>query len=251
MMVLCTCIMINAQAQMRDGKPGAHKTNLNLHGKGGASLIKSNAPVSAASLSNADIAKGLKEALNVGIKNAGDLASKLDGFYKNPEIKIPYPSQARDMMSTLSGLGMQKEVDAFVKQLNRAAEDAAVKAAPIFIGAISNMNINDGLSILKGNNDAATQYLKQSTSAELTNQFKPVIATSLQKVEITKYWKPLFKKYNQIPMVKKVNPNLDDYVTQKAMDGLFTLVAKEELKIRQDPMARINELLKKIFGATK
>ncbi len=208
-----------------------------------------NNAISASSLSNADITKGLKEALNVGTKNAGDLASKVDGYYKNPQIKIPYPSQTRDMMKTLKSMGMEDQVKAFEKQLNRAAEDAATKAAPIFLNAITSMNINDGLSILKGNNDAATQYLKQNTTFELTNQFKPVIATSLQKVEITKYWKPLFKKYNQIPFVKKVNPNLEEYVTQKAIEGLFTLVAQEELKIRQDPAARVSDILKKVFGA--
>ena len=205
--------------------------------------------VSASSLSNVDIVTGLKEALNVGSTNAGDIASKIDGFYQNPLIKISYPPQTRDMMNTLNNMGMKPQVDAFVRQLNRAAEDAATKAAPVFLDAISNMNINDGLSILKGNNDAATQFLKQNTSSELNNQFKPVIAASLQKVEITKYWKPLFKKYNQLPFVKKVNPNLEEYVTQKATEGLFVLVAQEELKIRQDPEARISDILKKVFGA--
>lgn len=208
-----------------------------------------NSAINANSLSNTDIVTGLKEALNVGSKNASDIASKADGYYKNPQIKIPYPPQTRDMMNTLNNLGMKPQVDAFVRQLNRAAEDAATKAGPVFLSAISNMNINDGLNILKGNNDAATQFLKQNTSSELNNQFKPVIAASLQKVEITKYWKPLFKKYNQLPFVKKVNPNLEEYVTQKATEGLFVLVAREELKIRQDPGARVSDILKKVFGA--
>lgn len=208
-----------------------------------------NSAINANSLSNTDIVTGLKEALNVGSKNASDIASKADGYYKNPQIKIPYPPQTRDMMNTLNNLGMKPQVDAFVRQLNRAAEDAATKAGPVFLSAISNMNINDGLNILKGNNDAATQFLKQNTSSELNNQFKPVIAASLQKVEITKYWKPLFKKYNQLPFVKKVNPNLEEYVTQKATEGLFVLVAQEELKIRQDPGARVSDILKKVFGA--
>ncbi len=214
-------------------------------------INNANNAINANNLSNADIIKGLKEALNVGSKNAGDLASKMDGYYKNPQIKIPYPSQTRDMMTTLSNMGMKPQVDAFVKQLNRAAEDAATKAAPIFVNAVTHMNINDGLTILKGANDAATQFLKQNTSSELTNQFKPVIAASLQKVEITKYWKPLFKKYNELQFVKKVNPNLEEYVTQKAIDGLFILVAQEELKIRQDPAARVTDILKKVFGAKK
>ena len=231
--MLVSCQLVNAQKKIHDVYNSVHNA------------------VNANKLSEADIISGLKEALNVGSNNASALASKVDGFYKNPLMKIPYPSQTRDMMNTLNNLGMQEQVTAFEKQLNRAAEDAAVKAAPIFINAVSNITINDGLSILKGNNDAATQYLKQNTTSELTNQFTPVVAESLQKVEITKYWKPLFNKYNQLPFVKKVNPNLEQYVTQKAIDGLFVLVAQEELKIRQDPSARISDILKKVFDATK
>ncbi len=202
-------------------------------------------------LSKEDITKGLKEALNVGSKNASENASKLDGFYKNPLIKIPFPSEAKDMRATLLRVGMKKQVEDFEKQLNRAAEDAAKKAAPIFLASITKMTINDGLTILKGKDDEATQYLRKTTSAELMKQFKPVISTSLKKVQITKYWNPLFTTYNKVPFVKKVNPNLDEYVTQRAMDGLFKLVAQEETKIRKDPAARINDILKKVFGGGK
>ena len=207
--------------------------------------------VTANSLSNADITTGLKEALTIGSNTAGKTASKLDGFYKNPSIKIPYPAETKSMMATLKSMGMQKQVAAFEKQLNRAAEDAAKKAAPIFVDAVKGLTINDGLTILKGKDDEATQYLKRKTTTQLTNEFKPIIAASLKKVEITKYWNPLIKQYNKIPMVKKVNPNLEDYVTQKATDGLFVLVAQEELKIRQDPAARVTDILKKVFGAKK
>ncbi len=200
-------------------------------------------------LSNDDITKGLKEALSVGSTNAGSKASKTDGFYKNPAIKIPFPSQARDMKTTLNNLGMKSQVDAFEKQLNRAAEDAAKKAAPIFIDAVKKMTINDGLSILKGKNDEATQYLKKNTNTSLKNAFTPIISSSLKKVQITKYWNPLFKKYNQVPFVKKVNPDLNAYVTEKAIEGLFKLVAEEELKIRKDPAARVSDILKKVFGS--
>lgn len=212
-------------------------------------LNQANQIINANSLSNKDIVSGLKEALSVGTNKATEQTSKLDGFYKNPLIKIPYPAETKSMMTTLNSLGMQKQVKEFEKQLNRAAEDAAKKAAPIFLGAIKNLTINDGLTILKGKDDEATQYLKRNTTTQLGAEFKPVISSSLKKVQITKYWKPLFTKYNKLPMVKKVNPNLDDYVTQKAMDGLFKLVAAEELKIRQDPAARISEILKKVFGA--
>ncbi len=199
-------------------------------------------------LSNADITKGLKEALNVGSKNASTSASKTDGFYKNKLIKIPFPNDAKDMRSTLIGLGMKKQVDEFEKQLNRAAEDAAKKAAPIFLAAITSMTINDGLTILRGKDDEATQYLRKTTTAQLSKEFKPVIAASLKKVQITKYWNPLFSTYNKVPFVKRVNPNLDDFVTQRAIEGLFKLVAIEEGKIRKDPAARVSEILKKVFG---
>jgi hypothetical protein len=202
-------------------------------------------------LSNADITKGLKEALNVGTKNATGKASKLDGYYKNSLIKIAFPNDAKDMRSTLMKMGMKKQVEDFEKQLNRAAEDAATKAAPIFLAAITKMTINDGLTILRGKDDEATQYLKRSTSIELSKQFRPIIAASLKKVQITKYWNPLFTTYNKVPFVKKVNPSLDDYVTQRAIEGLFKLVAQEETKIRKDPAARISDILKKVFGGGK
>lgn len=199
-------------------------------------------------LSNKEITDGLRQALEIGSKNAGTKASKTDGYYKNNLIKIPFPSDARDMRKTLMNLGMKKQVEAFERQLNRAAEDAAKKAAPIFVAAISKMTINDGLTILRGKNDEATQFLKRNSREQLVQAFRPVIGASLKKVEITKYWKPLFTRYNQLPMVKKVNPSLDDYVTQRAIEGLFKLVAEEELKIRKDPVARVTELLKKVFG---
>jgi Protein of unknown function (DUF4197) len=199
-------------------------------------------------LSNDQIIKGLKEALNVGTNNSTAAASKLDGFYKNPLIKIPFPAEAKNMEKQLRSIGMGKEVDKFTKTLNRAAEDAAKKAAPIFLDAVKKMTITDGLSILNGGNEAATNYLKGASGVALKAAFKPVIQASLQKVEITKYWTPLTKSYNKLPFAKKVNPDLNEYVTQRAMDGLFKLVAKEELKIRTDPAARINDILKKVFG---
>jgi len=201
-----------------------------------------------AGLTTTEITQGLKEALTVGSRNATASASKVDGFYKNPKIKIPWPSEAKDMKNTLNSMGMKKQVTAFEKQVNRAAEDAAKKAAPIFIKSITSMSINDGLSILQGKNDEATQYLKRTTSDQLMAEFKPIVSESLKKVDITRYWKPLFTNYNKLPMVKKVNPNLDDYVSRKAMEGLFKLVAEEEFKIRQDPAARVNDILRKVFG---
>ncbi|MBL0341004.1 MAG: DUF4197 domain-containing protein [Bacteroidetes bacterium] len=199
-------------------------------------------------LSNDKIVAGLKEALSVGTKKSTNKASVMDGFYKNPLIKIPFPEEAKQMESTLKSIGMKKEVDKFVKTMNRAAEDAAKKATPIFINAITKMSITDGIKILKGGDNAATQFLKNSTSSALRNEFKPVIKNSLKKVEITKYWNPLVKSYNQVPFVKKMNPDLDDYVTGKSIDGLFKLIANEELKIRKDPKSRVTDLLEEVFG---
>lgn len=202
---------------------------------------------SGSGLSNTEITKGLKEALNVGTNNATGAASKLDGFYKNPLIKIPFPKEAKDMEKQLRNVGMGKEVDKFTQSLNRAAEDAAKSAAPIFLQSIQKITINDGLSILRGNNDAATQFLKNTSNAALMAAFKPIIQNSLNKVQVAKYWQPLTKTYNKIPFVKKMNPDLNQYVSDKAVEGLFKLIAQEELKIRKNPTARVNDILKKVF----
>ncbi|HNR48140.1 MAG TPA: DUF4197 domain-containing protein [Bacteroidia bacterium] len=199
-------------------------------------------------LPNSEIINGLKEALKVGMNNATASASKVDGFYKNPLIKIPFPKEVGEAEKTMRSLGMDKEVDKFVKTLNRAAEDAAKSAAPIFLNSILKMNIDDGLGILRGGNDAATQYLKNTSNAALIAAFQPIVKNSLDKVNITKYWKPLMTNYNKLPFVNKINPDLNSYVTSKAIDGLFKLIASEELKIRKDPAQRINDLLQSVFG---
>jgi hypothetical protein len=199
-------------------------------------------------LSNDKIVSGLKEALNRGSNTSSEKASKIDGFYKNPAIKIPFPKEAKDMENTLKTLGMQKQVDSFVKSLNRAAEDAAKKAAPVFLKAITTMTITDGMNILKGGNTAATDFLQSKTTPDLKKEFSPIVKTSLAKVQVTKYWTPLAKSYNKVPMVKKVNPNLEEYVTAKAIEGLFKLVAEEEAKIRKDPVATGSALLQEVFG---
>jgi uncharacterized protein (UPF0333 family) len=201
-----------------------------------------------AALTNDEIIKGLKEALTIGSKNASGLVSKVDGYYKNPQLYIPFPPEAKKVQETLVKYGQNKLVNDFVMTLNRAAEDAAKEAAPIFIAAVKNMTIKDGLNILNGNNDAATMYLKNNTQAELLKKFKPVIENSLNKVNATKYWTDVIGTYNKIPTVQKMNPDLATYATQKAIDGLFIVVAQEELKIRKDPAARVTDILKKVFG---
>ena len=148
----------------------------------------------------------------------------------------------------LRSFGQEKLVNDFLLSLNRAAEDAAKEAAPIFVNAVKGMSIADGLSILKGNDDAATQYLKQNTQVLLLEKFKPIVENSLHKVSATKYWEQLVVAYNRIPMVEKMNPNLSEYATQKAIDGIFIVVAEEELQIRKNPAARVSAILKKVFN---
>lgn len=202
-------------------------------------------------LTTAEVAEGLKEALIKGISTGSDQASQLDGFFKNPQIKIPFPPDVKRVEDRLRQMGLGGEVDKFVMTLNRGAEDAAKEAKPIFISAIRQMTIQDAWSILKGEENAATEYLKRTTSAQLYEKFQPVIANSLNKVNATKYYGDLVGTYNKIPMVEKVNPDLNDYATNKAMDGLFLLIAGEEKKIREDPLARTSDLLKKVFGYNK
>lgn len=200
-------------------------------------------------LTNDEVIRGLKEALSVGTNNAAAIASKIDGFYKNPKIKIPFPPDAQKVKTVAENLGMKKQVDKFVETLNRAAEEAAKEAAPIFINAIKQMTIEDAFKILRGSDDAATQYLKRKTSAPLTAKFRPVVKRAIQKVEVTKYWNPIITRYNQVPFVNKANPDLDAYVTERALHGLFTLIGDEEKKIRKNPTARVTELLRRVFGS--
>ncbi len=218
-------------------------------GKAQLNLNKLKKSLGGESLSTEQVAEGLKEALTNGVSNGADLVSQLDGYYKNPEIKIPFPPEVRQVESSLRQLGLGSEVDKFVESLNRAAEDAALEAKPIFISAIKQMTIQDAWGILKGEQDAATKYLSKTTSPLLKEKFNPVIRQSLDKVNATKYYSDLIKTYNKIPLVQKVNPNLDEYATEKAIQGLFLMIAKEEKNIRANPGARTTDLLKKVFGS--
>lgn len=210
---------------------------------------KVNKATGGSGLTNQEVISGLKEALNVGSNNATGSASQLDGYYRNEIIKIPFPQEMKDVESKVRAVGMNKQVDEFVMAMNRAAETAAKEAAPIFLDAIKNITINDGMSILKGNDDAATQYLKSGTNEQLYAKFKPIVKNAMAKVNVAQYWNPVASGYNKIPFTKDVNPDLEDYITLRALDGLFILVAQEELKIRKDPAARVNDILKKVFGS--
>lgn len=200
-------------------------------------------------LTEKDAADGIKEALVNGTGESVKVVSVLNGYWGNAEIKIPFPPDAQEMESKLRTIGMGKKVDEFNESMNRAAEKAATEAKPIFVTAIKEMTVRDAINIVKGENNAATVYLKKTTSPQLIGKFQPIIKTSLDNVNATKYWNDLITIYNKMPLVKKLNPNLSEYVTQKAIDGLFIMIAKEELKIRKDPMARTSDLLKRVFGS--
>jgi hypothetical protein len=201
------------------------------------------------SLSNDDIIAGLKEALSVGASKSAGKLSTVDGFFKDAVVKVLMPPEAQKVEKTLRQIGAGKLVDDAILSLNRAAEDASKSAAPIFLDAIKKMTLQDGLSILKGTDTAATSYLKKATTSGLTTAFKPTIDSSLAKTNATKYWALVFDKYNQLPTTfNKVNTDLSAYVTQKALQGVFYYVAEEEKKIRKDPAARVSDILKKVFG---
>ncbi len=202
-------------------------------------------------LSNDEVVAGLKEALTKGAEASVSKGSSLDGFWKNELIRIPFPPEAEKMKATLNKIGMTKQVEEFELTMNRAAEDAAKEAFVILRDAVTGMSVGDGFAILKGGDRAATNYLVEKTSASLREKFAPIVANSTKKVALTSYWTPLANGYNKAGMLtggKAVDPDLDAYVTQKAIDGLFALVAQEETKIRQDPMARTSDLLRKVFG---
>lgn len=206
----------------------------------------------AAPLSNGEVVSGLKEALRVGTERSVSLASAVNGFNGNALIRVPFPEDAIKVRNTLMDLGLKKPVEDFELTLNRAAEAAAKEAVPVFVEAITSMSIADGFAILRGGENAATNYLKEKTTAALLAKFRPVVAKATRQVALAQYWKPVADAYNTATLLtggKAVEPDLDAYVTRKAADGLFVLLANEEKKIRQDPLARTTDLLRRVFGA--
>ncbi|MEO8710896.1 MAG: DUF4197 domain-containing protein [Parafilimonas sp.] len=193
------------------------------------------------------IAEGLKQALTIGTQNSTNKLSAVDGFFADAAIKILMPPEGESVEKTLRQFGLGSLVDKTILSLNRAAEDAAKSATPIFVDAIKQMTISDALGILQGGDFAATNYFKEKTTASLTTAFSPIISKSLDKVDATKYWSDMFTTYNKFA-AKKVPTDINAYVTQKAIDGIFYEVGLEEQKIRKDPAARVTDLLKTVFG---
>jgi hypothetical protein len=223
----------------------SEKTTIGGLFKKASSAVKSGGT---SSLSTEEIVSGLKEALSVGAQNSSGKLSAANGFFKDAAVKILMPEEMKKVESRLRAIGMGKLVDDAVLSMNRAAEDASKTAAPIFVDAIKKMSVKDAVGILKGADTAATSYLRKTTADELTKSFTPIVEEALKKVNATKYWKDLATAYNKFSSTP-VNTDLNQYVTGKALNGLFFYVGEEEKKIRTNPAARVNDILKKVFGS--
>ena len=199
-------------------------------------------------LTESEIVDGLKEALEIGTSKAVTLVSEKNGYLKNPKIKIPLPENVQKVESILRNIGFGSKVDKFELSMNRAAERAAPKAKSIFWNAIKKMSFSDARQIPKGPDDAATQYFRKKTSTQLQDEFKPIVNQAMSEVGVTQAYKSLDRKIRALPFTKSLSFDLDQYVTDKALDGLFLMLAEEEKKIRQDPTARVTDLLKKVFA---
>ncbi|MEM9822222.1 MAG: DUF4197 domain-containing protein [Bacteroidota bacterium] len=230
--LLCLCLSFAFQMQAQGLKGLMNKAEKAL--KGG--------------LSSEDAGNGLKEALNIGVGEAVDFLSKENGYYKSP-YKILLPAEAKKVTKKLGVVpGFKNAEQTVIEKINRAAEDAATKAKPIFVSAIKQMTFKDAMNILMGNKDAATRYLEKSTYDQLYQEFKPVIIASLDKFNARNYWRGAVKAHNKLPLTKDINPELDDYVTKQALSGMFGLVEQKESDIRGDQSLRTTDLLKKVFA---
>ena len=230
LMALCFCLLSPANAQFGDLLKGVEKV------------------LKVGELSESKIIQGLKEALQIGTGNAVKTASQLNGYYKNPNIKIPLPSKVQKVEKALRAVGFGSKVDAFEVSMNRAAEHAVPEAKSIFLDAITQMTFSDANKILKGPDNAATLYFKDKTHNRLHEIFKPIVNKAMSEVGVTRTYQELDDKVRSIPFAGSLSFDLDNYVTNGALDGLFFMLAEEERKIRQDPAARVTDLLKEVFG---
>lgn len=199
-------------------------------------------------IGNAEIASGLRQALDMGIDKQVTKLTQTDGFFRNELVKILLPEELQKVDKTLRDIGLGKLADEGLKVLNRAAEDAVGEATPIFVDAVKGITFNDAKGILLGSDNAATQYLTSATQKQLYAKFNPVIKSSFEKVGADKIWQNLITKYNSIPLTNNVNPDLTDYVTNEALDGVYTMIAIEEKEIRNKVSSRTTDLLRRVFG---
>ena len=211
-------------------------------------VIKGVGSPASGGISNDTAVSGLKEALSIGTENAVKNVSQTDGYFGNKMIKVLMPEKIQKVADVLSKVGYQKEVDEFILSMNRAAEKAAPKAASFFVGAIKEMSIDDARGILNGGDTAATEFFRKKTHDQIYEAFKPIISTSMDEVGATRSYKNMMSRYESIPFMDKQSLDLDHYVTNKSLDGLFYMVGQEEKKIRTDPAARVTDLLKTVFG---
>ena len=235
----------------------AATTSTNSNNSGGFNLggvissvgsVLGSATSGGGSMTESKASEGLKAALKAGTDLASNNLGAVDGFLANAAVKILFPPEAKKVESTLRSIGMNKVCDDVIVSVNRAAESAVVEAKPIFAAAITSMSIQDAIGILTGGQNSATEYLKNSSGQALMQKFQPIIKSNLDKANATKYWGDVMGAYNNVPFVQKVNPDLTQFVTQKAIDGIFMMVAQEELKIRQNPTARIGSIIQDVFG---
>ena len=216
--------------------------------------VNNNTTPSTNPLSNDEVIKGLKEALTIGVEKGANKASAVDGFLKNDAIRLPFPPDAKKVRDKAMQWGLDNKVEKFEATLNSAAEEACKTAAPIFINAVKNMSLEDGFAILKGEENAATKFLQEQTGDQLYATFLPEVKKAIETVKLTAYWEPLTKKYNQSTKFTGDDPvdtDLNKYVTEKAIEGIFHLIAQEEKAIRKDPISRTSDLLKKVFSSVE
>jgi succinylarginine dihydrolase len=245
-LTVCTIIFVNSvEAQSWKKIKLPTKTTTSTGGLGG---LLGGSSSGSGSMTNELAANGLKQALSVGTDLATNNLGQIDGFLANAAVKILFPPEARKIESTLRSLGMGSVCDQVITSVNRAAEAAVVEAKPIFVEAIKQMTITDAINILTGNKDAATQYLQRTSGQALMAKFEPIIQSNLQKTNATRYWSDAVNAYNNVRFGQKLNPNLSQYVTQKASDGIFLMVAAEEAKIRENPSQRVGSILQDVFG---
>ncbi|MDE3741819.1 DUF4197 domain-containing protein [Maribacter polysaccharolyticus] len=221
--------------------------SLNLLGCGELQQVIDQLPQGTSSIGNLEIAEGLREALNLGIEKQVAKLTQTDGFYKNELVKIMLPEELQKVDNTLRNIGLGSLADEGLKVLNRAAEDAVSEATPIFVDAVKGITFDDAKNILMGSDDAATQYLTNATETALYAKFNPIIKSSFEKVGADQIWNNLITRYNNLPLVNEVNPDLTDYVTNEALNGVYTMIAVEEKEIRTNVGSRTTDLLRKVF----
>ena len=217
-------------------------------GCGQLQQIADSLPQDGGYISNTEVAAGLRQALNLGIDKQVTKLTEEDGFFINELVRITLPQELQKVDKTLRDLGMDALADEGLRVLNRAAEDAVQEATPIFVNAVQEITFADARNILTGDNNAATTYLAQKTTDELYTKFNPVITNSLVKVGATQVWSNIIQRYNQLPLTTNVNPDLADYVTKEALEGVFTMIAIEEEQIRTNFSARTTNLLRRVFA---